>query len=61
MWSKIRSQEWANMRGDEGTPQFFEDKCINLAKELGVNINIIKGNDLLKERFNLMHAVGRAS
>ena len=61
MWAKIRSQEWANMRGDEATPEFFENKCTRLAKELGVSLQIIKGNDLLKDRFNLLHAVGRAS
>ena len=31
------------------------------AAETGVGITVIKGDDLVKEGFRLMHAVGRAS
>lgn len=34
---------------------------MKLANELGLGITIIKGDELIKDRFHLLHAVGRAS
>lgn len=59
--SKIRSKEWANTRGDEATTEFFLQECERIGKLGQVEMKMIKGDDLLREGFRLMHAVGRAS
>lgn len=60
--TRNQTREWGNGRGDvEGTPQFFRGIAENFAKESGVEITVISGDDLLKEGFRLLHAVGRAS
>lgn len=61
--ARNRSKEWSNGRGDEdGVPQYFEKQAHDLAKKLpSVKVTIIKGDDLVKDGFRLMHAVGRAS
>lgn len=60
--TRNQTREWGNGRGDvEGTPQFFTAIAEAFAKETGVELTIISGNDLLKEGFRLLHAVGRAS
>ena len=42
-------------------PKFFKDISIKFAAEHKLGITVIEGDDLLKEGFRLMHAVGRAS
>lgn len=60
--ARNQTREWGNGRGDiEGNPQHFRQISEDFAKEQGLKITVISGDDLLKERFNLMHAVGRAS
>jgi leucyl aminopeptidase len=60
--TRNQTREWGNGRGDvEGTPQFFRAIAEGFAKETGVAITVISGDELLKEGFRLLHAVGRAS
>jgi leucyl aminopeptidase len=60
--ARNQTREWGNGRGDiEGAPQFFQKISEEFAKEHDLKITVISGDDLLKERFGLMHAVGRAS
>lgn len=60
--TRNQTREWGNGRGDiEGSPQYFRKIAEEFAKEHGLKITVISGDDLVKERFNLMHAVGRAS
>ena len=60
--AKNRSKELANSRGDEdGVPQYFEKLSVEFAKKNNLDYTIFCGDELVKERFNLMHAVGRAS
>jgi leucyl aminopeptidase len=42
-------------------PEYFESIAENFAKNNDVKLTIIKGEELLKNGFRLMHAVGRAS
>lgn len=60
--TRNQTREWGNGRGDvEGTPQFFSAIAEAFGKEHGVDVTVISGDDLLKEGFRLLHAVGRAS
>jgi leucyl aminopeptidase len=61
--TRNQTREWANGRGDvEGTPQYFQAIAEAFAKENeGVGVSVISGEELLKEGFRLLHAVGRAS
>jgi leucyl aminopeptidase len=45
----------------EGVPQYFREIAEKFAAEYKVDITVISGDDLLKEGFRLLHAVGRAS
>lgn len=49
------------MRGDEADPKFFLEKAQEIASANNLKITTIKGDQLVKEGFRLMHAVGRAS
>lgn len=62
--TRARNQnvEHCNGRGDvEGVPKFFEKLAKEFAKKHDLEFTIIKGDDLEKQGFRLMHAVGRAS
>jgi leucyl aminopeptidase len=60
--TRNQTREWANGRGDiEGTPKYFKEIAESFAKEQKLDITVISGDDLLKEGFRLLHAVGRAS
>ena len=61
--AKNRSKEISNGRGDlEGTPAYFRKMAEDFAaKHENVGICVIHDKELLENRFNLMHAVGRAS
>lgn len=60
--AKNRSKELANSRGDvDGIPEYFEKLSREFAQKNKLDITVFSGDELVKERFNLMHAVGRAS
>lgn len=60
--AKNRAREWANGRGDvEGVPQYFKGIAEAFCKEHGLELTTFTGEELLKEGFRLMHAVGRGS
>ena len=60
--SKNKSREWANGRGDvEGIPQYFKKLAQDFALEHGLRITTFSGDELFKEGFRCMHAVGRGS
>jgi leucyl aminopeptidase len=60
--AKNRAREWANGRGDvEGVPKYFKGLAEAFCKENGLEITTFTGDELVKEGFRLMHAVGRGS
>lgn len=60
--AKNRAREWANGRGDvEGIPKYFRGIAESFCKEHGLELTTFTGEELLKEGFRLMHAVGRGS
>lgn len=60
--ARNQTREWGNGRGDvQGVPQFFRDISKRFAADHGLEITVIEGDDLFKQGFRLMHAVGRAS
>ncbi len=60
--AKIQAAEWAGSRGDEkNTAQMLEEARRIATAYPSVGIKVIKGQELLNEGFNLLHAVGRAS
>jgi len=60
--ARNRAREWANGRGDiEGSPEYFLKIAETFANENEVDLTVIRGDDLLKQGFRLMHAVGRGS
>lgn len=47
--TKNQTREWGNGRGDvESVPQFFQQIAESFAKEEGLDITVISGDDLLK-------------
>lgn len=60
--AKIQAAEWAGSRGNEkNTAQLLEEAQRIATAYPSVGIKVIKGQELLNEGFNLLHAVGRAS
>jgi leucyl aminopeptidase len=60
--TRNQTREWGNGRGDvEGTPQYFTQIAETFGKEHNLKVTVISGEELLKEGFRLLHAVGRAS
>ena len=60
--ARNHSRELANGRGDvEGIPEYFVKQVLRIKDEYNCEVTIYRGEQLLKEGFRLLHAVGRAS
>lgn len=60
--TRNQTREWGNGRGDiQGVPEYFRNISQHFAKEHNLSYTEIVGDDLAKQGFGLMHAVGRAS
>ena len=60
--ARNRAREWANGRGDvQGVPQYFKKLAEEFCQKHGCALTTLTGDQLKKERFGLMHAVGRGS
>lgn len=55
------TRDLVNTPSSDMGPRELADTAKELAKEFGGEVSIIKGKDLLKENFPMIHAVGRAS
>ena len=51
------AREIANTRGSEATPCYIEDR----AREICDTLEVIRGDDLLAQDMNMLHAVGRSA
>ena len=60
--TRSQTREWGNGRGDvQGVPEYFRNISQHFAKEYNLSYTEIVGDELAKQGFGLMHAVGRAS
>lgn len=60
--TRSQTREWGNGRGDvQGVPEYFRNISQHFAKEHNLSYTEIVGDELAKQGFGLMHAVGRAS
>lgn len=61
--AQIFSKNLGSLRANQGHTTNMTKVCKQVADELGekVKITVISGDDLLKNRLNLIHAVGRAN
>lgn len=60
--SNLYTRELANMRPNHSSCDYLEEVAKSIKKgNSKVKIEVIKGNDLLKNNMNLIHAVGKAA
>jgi leucyl aminopeptidase len=57
----IFARDLSNERGDVATPDEFELLALEFASKMKLNVNVIKGEELVSKGLNLLHSVGRAS
>lgn len=59
--SEALTRDLINTPASDMGPSELEKAAASLAKSFKASIDVIKGNDLLKQNFPMIHAVGRAS
>jgi len=57
----VRVRDLVNTPTEDMGPDQLEQVCCELAERFGARIEVISGDDLLKQNFPAIHAVGRAS
>jgi leucyl aminopeptidase len=59
--ASLRVRDWVNTPTEDMGPQQLEDAARALADAHGAQVEAITGDELLKQNFPAIHAVGRAS
>ncbi len=59
--ASLRVRDWVNTPSEDMGPQHLEDAARALAQAHDAQVEVISGDDLLKQNFPAIHAVGRAS
>jgi len=59
--ASLRVRDWVNTPSEDMGPQHLEDAARALAQAHDAQLEVISGDDLLKQNFPAIHAVGRAS
>lgn len=55
------ARDWSNEPSNFGTPAYFADQCVALAKKYGLTCRILGEKEAKKENMNLFLAVGQGS